>query len=178
MTTLEMLKSAKECAGGAVIDTEQKNKAIELMARAIEAAADDILAANEADVADAADKLSASMIDRLKLTRERILGMTEGMRQVAALPDPVGRTLSEVRRDNGLLIEKKSCPIGVLAIIYESRPNVTSDAAVLCFKSSNVCVLKPGRDSYRSAEAIVAAMREGLKAAGADERFINLVPDP
>ena len=178
MTTLEMLKSAKECAGGAVIDTEQKNKAIELMARAIEAAADDILAANEADVADAADKLSASMIDRLKLTRERIFGMTEGMRQVAALPDPVGRTLSEVRRDNGLLIEKKSCPIGVLAIIYESRPNVTSDAAVLCFKSSNVCVLKPGSDSYRSAAAIVKAMKSGLKAAGIDERFINLVPDP
>ena len=178
MTTKDMLISAKKCAGGAALGTEQKNSAIELMAAAIDSAADDIIAANSIDVAEAQGKLSASMIDRLKLDKSRISGMTEGMRQVAALPDPVGRVLSEVRRENGLIISNKSCPIGVIAIIFESRPNVTSDAAVLCFKSSNVCVLKPGKDSYRSAAAIVAAMRKGLKAAGIDENFINLVPDP
>ena len=178
MTTLNLLKSAKECANSAPLKAEQKNNAIEFMARSIEAAADEILKENEKDVLDARNKLSASMIDRLRLTKERILAMTEGMRAVANLPDPIGRVLSEVRRENGLLIEKKTCPIGVLGVIYESRPNVTSDAAVLCFKSSNVCVLKPGKDSYRSASAIVKAMKKGLASAGIDERFINLVPDP
>lgn len=178
MTTFEMLKGAKACAAALPIGTRQKNEAIELMARAVEAAADDIIRENEKDLADAKGKLSDSMLDRLKLDKTRILSMTKGMREVAALPDPVGEVLSTVRRDNGLVIEKKSCPIGVLAIIYESRPNVTSDAAVLCFKSSNVCVLKPGKDSYRSAKAIVSAMKSGLEAAGIDERFINLVPDP
>ena len=178
MTTLEMLKSAKECAAAAPLGTAQKNKAIEYMAREIEAAADEITGENAKDMADAKGKLSESMLDRLCLTKERILSMTDGMRAVAKLPDPVGIILSEVNRDNGLKIIKKSCPIGVLGVIYESRPNVTSDAAVLCFKSSNVCVLKPGKDSYRSAQAIVSAMKKGLKAAGIDERFINLVPDP
>ena len=178
MTTIEMLKSAKECAAAAPLDTAQKNRAIECMAKEIEAAADEIIAENAKDMADAKGKLSESMLDRLCLTKERILSMTEGMRAVAKLPDPVGAVLSEVIRDNGLKIVKKSCPIGVLGVIYESRPNVTSDAAVLCFKSSNVCVLKPGKDSYRSAKAVVAAMKSGLKSAGIDERFINLVPDP
>ena len=173
-----MLKSAKECAAAAPLDTAQKNRAIECMAKEIEAAADEIIAENAKDMADAKGKLSESMLDRLCLTKERILSMTEGMRAVAKLPDPVGAVLSEVIRDNGLKIVKKSCPIGVLGVIYESRPNVTSDAAVLCFKSSNVCVLKPGKDSYRSAKAVVAAMKSGLKSAGIDERFINLVPDP
>ncbi|MBO7520479.1 MAG: glutamate-5-semialdehyde dehydrogenase, partial [Clostridia bacterium] len=178
MTTLELLKSAKECSAAAVLSTEQKNNAIELMARAVCSAADVILEENRKDVEDAKGTLSESMIDRLTLTRERILSMTDGMRAVAKLPDPVGVILEEVRRENGLKIVKKSCPIGVLGVIYESRPNVTSDAAVLCFKSSNVCVLKPGKDSYRSALSIVTAMKSGLKAAGIDERFINLVPDP
>ena len=178
MTTLELLKSAKECSAAAVISTEQKNNAIELMARAVCSAADVILEENRKDVEDAKGTLSESMIDRLTLTRARILSMTDGMRAVAKLPDPVGVILEEVRRENGLKIVKKSCPIGVLGVIYESRPNVTSDAAVLCFKSSNVCVLKPGKDSYRSALSIVTAMKSGLKAAGIDERFINLVPDP
>lgn len=179
MTTIDLLKSAKECANTAMaLETEQKNRAIEFMAQAITAAADDIIAENEKDLSCAKGKLSDSMLDRLKLTKERILSMTDGMRQVAKLPDPVGKVLSEVRRDNGLLISKISCPIGVLGVIYESRPNVTSDAAVLCFKSSNVCVLKPGSDSYRSAKAIVKALKSGLNAAGVDERYINLVPDP
>lgn len=179
MTTKEMLFTAKECARGALeLDTEQKNRAIELMARSIEAAAESIIAENVKDLDDAKGKLSVSMLDRLKLDKGRILSMTGGMREVAKLPDPVGRVLFEARRENGLLIQKKSCPIGVLAVIYESRPNVTSDAAVLCFKSSNVCVLKPGRDSYRTAKAIVDAMKAGLEKAGVDTDFINLVPDP
>lgn len=178
MTTIELLKIAKECAGTPVLDTAQKNRAIELMAQAIESSREEILAENEKDLSDAAGKLSDSMLDRLRLTEDRIFSMTDGMRQVAALPDPVGRVENSIKRPNGLKIEKITCPIGVLAIIYESRPNVTSDAAVLCFKSSNVCVLKPGKDSYRSAKAIVTAMKKGLKAAGVDENFINLVPDP
>ena len=178
MTTKELLENAKECAAAETLCTERKNTAIELMALAIESAADEIIEENAKDTEDAKGKLSESMLDRLKLTRERIFSMTEGMRQVAKLPEPVGVVLDTVRRDNGLEIKKISCPIGVLAVIYESRPNVTSDAAVLCFKSSNVCVLKPGKDSYRSAKAIVSAMKSGLKAAGVDERFINLVPTP
>ena len=179
MTTKEMLIGAKQCAqNAAVLNTDIKNRAIELMAREIDASADDIIAENLKDLSDAEGKLSASMLDRLKLDKARIKSMTDGMRQVAKLPDPVGVVISEVRRDNGLKIEKKTCPIGVVGIIYESRPNVTSDAAVLCFKSSNVCVLKPGSDSYRSAKAIVCAMKAGLNKAGIDERFINLVPDP
>lgn len=178
MTTKEMLENAKKCAAAPPIGSKEKNRAIELMAAAIEDAADEILEENGKDIADAKGKLSDSMIDRLTLNRERILSMTAGMREVAKLPDPVGVVLDEVRRDNGLIITKKSCPIGVLGVIYESRPNVTSDAAVLCFKSSNVCVLKPGKDSYRSAKAIVKAMKMGLSAAGVDGNFINLLPDP
>ena len=178
MTTKEMLENAKKCAAAPPVGSKEKNRAIELMAAAIEDAADEILEENSKDIADAKGKLSDSMIDRLTLNRERILSMTAGMREVAKLPDPVGVVLDEVRRDNGLIITKKSCPIGVLGVIYESRPNVTSDAAVLCFKSSNVCVLKPGKDSYRSAKAIVTAMKRGLSAAGVDGNFINLLPDP
>ena len=103
--------------------------------------------------------------------------MADGMRQVAKLPDPVGEILAEVRRPNGLVIRKTAVPMGVVAIIYESRPNVTSDAAVLALKSGNVCVLRGGKEAYRSAAAIVAAMHEGLRSAGLPETFINLVSD-
>lgn len=178
MTTIEMLKGAKECAGKTQLDTDRKNRAIELMAQALEESADEIIAENKKDMVDGQAKLSVSMLDRLKLDKDRIFAMTDGMRQVAALPDPVGIVESELTRPNGLKIEKVTCPIGVLAVIYESRPNVTSDAAVLCFKSSNVCVLKPGKDSYRTAKAIVSAMKKGLREADIDDRFINLVPDP
>ncbi|MBR5922790.1 MAG: glutamate-5-semialdehyde dehydrogenase [Clostridia bacterium] len=179
MTVNETLKAAKACAAKALeLGGERKNGAIELMAQKIEAAKDAILAENALDLADAKGKLSDSMLDRLKLDESRILSMTAGMREVANLPDPVGTVKSSITRPNGIKIEKITCPIGVLAVIYESRPNVTSDAAVLCFKSSNVCVLKPGSDSYRTAKAIVAAMRAGLREAGINENFINLVPDP
>ena len=179
MTTLDVLKSAKKCAAGALmLSNEQKNRAIEFMAQKIEASAEKILAANKLDLDSAKGKLSVSMIDRLSLSKERIFAMTAGMREVANLPDPIGETQSSIKRPNGLEIKKVRCPIGVLAVIYESRPNVTSDAAVLCFKSSNVCVLKPGSDSYKTAKEIVATLREGLRCAGIDENFINLVPDP
>lgn len=179
MTTTDVLITAKKCALEALfLSCNQKNRAIELMAQKIEQSADEIIAENGKDLSDAKGKLSEAMLDRLRLDKDRIKSMTDGMRQVANLPDPVGKVLTEIDRPNGLKIKKVSCPIGVLAVIYESRPNVTSDAAVLCFKSSNVCVLKPGRDSYRTAQKIVCAMRSGLKEAGINENFINIVPDP
>ena len=117
------------------------------------------------------------MLDRLRLTKDRIAAMADGMRQVAKLPDPVGEVLAEVKRPNGLVIRKTAVPMGVVAIIYESRPNVTSDAAVLALKSGNVCVLRGGKEAYCSAAAIVAAMHEGLRAVGLPEAFVNLVSD-
>jgi len=179
VTTRQMLIGAKKAAASAMLlDTDTKNAAIEAMARAIEDNIKTILCANAQDMEKAKGKLSASMLDRLKLDEKRIYSVTAGMRKVMELPDPVGRTLSSEKRPNGLLIEKITVPMGVVAIIYESRPNVTADAAVLCFKSSNVCVLRCGRDSFLSAKAIVDAMREGLEAVGLKRELINLVPDP
>ena len=156
---------------------EIKNRAIYAMAERIEAHMDLILEANREDTEAAKDRLSASMLDRLRLDEKRIKQMTDGMRQVAELPDPVGRVLSCDTRPNGLKITKITVPLGVVAIIYESRPNVTSDAAVLCFKSGNVCVLRSGSDCYITAKAIVEAMREGLRFRHLPEDLINLVPD-
>ncbi len=130
------------------------------MADAIEANADVILAANAEDLHAAQDVISDVMLDRLRLTKDRIAAMADGMRQVAKLPDAVGEILAEVTRPNGLVIRKTAVPMGVVAIIYESRPNVTSDAAVLALKSGNVCVLRGGKEAYCSAAAIVAAMHE------------------
>ncbi len=178
MTTKEMLALAKKASYQALALTNDiKNKAIYEMAKCIEEDTDKISAANKSDMENAKDRLSASMLDRLKLDEKRIKSMTDGMMQVAALPDPVGIVLSEDTRPNGLKITKKTVPLGVVAIIYESRPNVTSDAAVLCFKSSDVCVLRSGRDSYASASAITEAMRRGLINCGLCPDFINLVPD-
>ncbi len=178
MTTQQMLALAKKASYSAPsLTTDIKNAAIYKMANCIRAHGDLILKANAEDVEAAQNKLSASMLDRLRLDEKRIKGMTDGMEAVASLPDPVGVILSENTLPNGLKITKKTVPLGVVAIIYESRPNVTSDAAVLCFKSSNVCVLRSGSDCYRSAKAIVEAMREGLRLCGIPEDFINLVPD-
>ena len=117
------------------------------------------------------------MIDRLRLTEERILGMAGGIREITSLPSPLGRVLEAVDRPNGLKIEKVSVPMGVIAIIYESRPNVTSDAAALALKSGNVCILKSGKEAYRSARAIVDALRVGLSKAGLPEDAVLLVDD-
>ena len=178
MNTREMLYKAKQASYSAPsLTSEIKNGAIFEMAKRIRENEKHILEVNEKDVIAASGKLSASMIDRLRLDEKRINGMIEGMEAVAALPDPVGVVLSENVRPNGLKITKKTVPLGVVAIIYESRPNVTSDAATLCFKSSNVCVLRSGSDCYNTAAAIVEAMREGLEKADLSPDFINLVPD-
>ena len=147
------------------------------MADALISEQDAILAANDKDVAAARGTVSDVMIDRLQLSSARIEGMAKGIRDVAALADPVGKILSSETRPNGLLIEKVSVPLGVVAIIYESRPNVTSDAAALCLKSGNVCVLRSGKEAYASAHAIVEAMRKGLRSVGFPETAINILDD-
>ncbi len=176
--TADILKKAKALAAAAApLDTSVKNRAIGIMADELENSAEEILKANAKDVKNASGKISDVMLDRLRLDSARIKAMADGMRAVAVLPDPVGRVLSETKRENGLDIKKVSVPLGVVAIIYESRPNVTSDAAVLCFKSGNVCVLRSGKEAFLSASAVVAALKRGLKAADLSENYINLVED-
>ena len=178
MTTQDILIAAKRtCAKAALLTTEQKNAALYAMADALVAHTATILAANAEDVEAARASLSAVMVDRLALTAERIAGMADGIREVAALPDPVGRVIERIDRENGLVIEKVSVPMGVTAMIYESRPNVTSDAAVLAFKSGNVCVLRGGKEAFRSSQAIVDALHDGLRAVGLPETMIQLVQD-
>ena len=161
----------------AQLTTTQKNAALLAMAQALLDNTDAILAANALDMEAAKGTVSDVMLDRLQLTKARIDGMAEGIRQVAELPDPVGNILEEYTRSDGLVIQKTSVPIGVIAIIYESRPNVTSDAAALTLKSGNVCVLRGGKEAYRSASAIVAALKEGLRKVGITEDAVNLVSD-
>ncbi len=178
MTTAEILKNAVKAKNSIrAMSTEEKNKAIFVMADSLEAATEEILKANEADVLAAKDKISEVMIDRLRLNSDRIKDMAEGMRSVAKLPDPVGEILERVERPNGMVVEKTAVPVGVVAIIYESRPNVTSDAAVLAFKSGNVCVLRGGKEAFASANAIVNALKSGLEACGIDKDCISLVQD-
>ena len=173
-----MLQAAKAAKTEiALLSTEQKNTALLAMADALLARQAEILSANAADLEQAKDTISPVMLDRLRLTEDRIAGMAKGIREVAALPDPVGRALGEYDRPDGLKIAKVSSPIGVVAIIYESRPNVTSDAAALTLKSGNVCILRGGKEAYRSASAIVKALRLGLKSAGINENAVNLVTD-
>ncbi len=160
-----------------MLGAAEKNEALLAMADRLVADADAILAANALDVEAAEGSISEVMIDRLRLDKKRIEGMSDGIRQVAALPDPVGRELDKVIRPSGIVVTKLSVPLGVVAIIYESRPNVTSDAAALCIKSGNVCVLRIGKEAYRSARAIVEAMRAGLACVGLDRDLINLVED-
>lgn len=149
-----------------MLGAAEKNEALLAMADRLVADADAILAANALDVEAAEGSISEVMIDRLRLDKKRIEGMSDGIRQVAALHDPVGRELDKVIRPSGIVVTKISVPLGVVAIIYESRPNVTSDAAALCIKSGNVCVLRIGKEAYRSARAIVEAMRAGLACVG------------
>ena len=178
MTTKEILMAAKACAPAvAAADTQQKNNALLAMADALQARAQEILAANALDVEAAKDHISTVMLDRLSLNAARIDGMADGIRQVAELPDPVGRVRSSAQRPNGMVIEKVGVPMGVVAIIYESRPNVTSDAAALALKSGNACVLRGGKEAFRSADAIVSAMQEGLEKVGLPARCVQLVQD-
>ena len=161
----------------ACLTTEQKNAALNAMADALVADEAEILSANALDLEAAKGTVSNVMLDRLLLTSARIAGMADGIRQVAVLPDPVGRILEEYTRSDGLLIQKTAVPMGVIAIIYESRPNVTSDAAALALKSGNVCVLRGGKEAFRSANAIVTALKKGLSSVGITEHAVNLVQD-
>lgn len=178
MTTREILENARKAKTGlGILSADEKNRALAMMADSLIAAEDEILSANADDVAAAKGKISDVMIDRLALTHDRIIGMANGIREVAALPDPVGRVISTHRLENGLEISKVSVPLGVVAIIYESRPNVTSDAAALCLKSGNVCVLRGGKEAFRTSSAIVTAMRTKLASGGFDPDFVNIVTD-
>ena len=172
---LENAKAAK--ARVCNLTCEEKNKALLSMAEALAAHEEAILAANARDLEAAAGSISPVMLDRLRLTPDRIAAMARGIREVAALPDPVGEILEEHTRPDGLNIRKVAVPMGVIAIIYESRPNVTSDAAALALKSGNVCVLRGGKEAFRSANAIVEALREGLTRQGIPETAVNLVQD-
>ena len=178
LTTPDILKRAVAVRSQMnLLSTEQKNQALLAAADALEKATEDILAANAQDLEAARGRISTVMLDRLALTADRIAGMAKGIREVAALPDPVGRLLSREERPNGLVIEKTAVPIGVIAIIYESRPNVTSDAAALTLKSGNVAVLRGGKEAFRSANAIVTAMRGALRHTDVPEDAIQLIQD-
>ena len=159
------------------LTTEQKNAALEAMAAALVENEAAILAANTLDLEAARGTVSDVMLDRLALSPARIAGMAQGIRDVVKLPDPVGTLLEEHIRSDGLKIQTTAVPMGVIAIIYESRPNVTSDAAALALKSGNVCVLRGGKEAFRSANAIVEALKKGLKSLGITENAVNLVQD-
>ena len=178
MTTLDILKNAKAAAPVlAAASTELKNNALLAMAAALETEEAAILEANALDMEAARGTVSDVMLDRLALSPARIAGMAEGIRQVAALPDPVGAVRRRVERPNGLIIDRVGVPMGVVAIIYESRPNVTSDAAALALKSGNACVLRGGKEAFRSANAIVQAMQKGLEEVGLEPKLVQLVQD-
>ena len=178
MTTAELLENAAKQKRTVATATEaQRNEALERIADAITENSDKIIAANAIDLENARGTISDVMLDRLALNEKRVKAMADAVRDVAKLPDPVGREIEETTRPNGLKITKVSVPIGVLAIIYESRPNVTSDAASLALKSGNVCVLRGGKEAINSNKAIVEALREGLKKAGLPEDAICLVTD-
>ena len=178
MTTQELLQKANAAKGAmALADTGTKNRALLAMAGALEEHCADILAANALDMEAARGTVSEVMLDRLALSPQRVAGMAAGLREVAALPDPAGAVLSRTERPNGLVIEKTAVPMGIIAIIYESRPNVTSDAAALALKAGSACVLRGGKEAHRSAVAIVAALKEGMAAAGLPRDALQLVED-
>ena len=178
MTTIDILKKTK--AAWKHINNasaETKNALLLAMADSLERNRAVILVENRADMEAARGHISDVMLDRLYLDEKRLAAMAEGVRAIAALPDHTGRILSEVHRPNGMTIYKKQVPLGLVAIIYESRPNVTSDAAGLTLKSGNVCMLRCGKEAYRSAHAIVKALKEGITAAGGDADIINITED-
>ena len=175
--TYKLLLKAKEVSLLAPLSTEVKNNALKVMADCLIKSTEEILSANALDVEAAKGTVSDVMIDRLKLDVSRIKAMANGILEVADLPDPVGRVIETTNHKNGMTIEKTSVPFGVVAIIYESRPNVTSDAAALSFKSGNACVLRGGKEAFRSAQAIVKALKKGLELCGLSGDYVNLVED-
>ena len=178
MTTLDILKKTRAARSSlAALDETAKNRILLAMAEALMAAEDNILAENDADMTAARGHINDVMLDRLRLDHDRLAGMAEGVRAIAALPGHTGRVLSEVRRPNGLVVRKVQVPLGLVSIIYESRPNVTSDAAALAVKSGNVCVLRSGKEAHRSACAIVKALKSGIAQGGGDPEILNIVDD-
>ena len=178
MTTIEILKGAKNAWKSLPpLSSEKKNAVLHSMAEKLKTHYEDILTANKIDVEKSKGVIGEVMLDRLTLTKDRIFAMADGILDVAKLPEPVGRILDEHTREDGLLIKKVSVPIGVVAIIYESRPNVTSDAAALCFKSGNACVLRGGKEAYNSAKAIVDALKEALSENNIPTEMVNLIED-
>ncbi len=176
-TTQQILQAAKAVSLALPLTTDAKNQALLAMADLLVAQQNVILEANAQDMDAARGHISEVMLDRLLLTSARIAAMAQGIRQVAALPDPVGKALATHTTPGGLLIEKTAVPMGVVAIIYESRPNVTSDAAALALKSGNVCVLRSGKEAWHSANAIVNVLQEALRSRGLAPEYIQLVQD-
>lgn len=177
MTTQEILEKARAEKNCPVPDSGARNKALSCMADALLKAKEEILAANKEDVSNAEGKISDVMLDRLRLNEKRLNDMAEGIRALISLPDPCNRVLSHTTASSGIDIQKVSVPFGVIAVIYESRPNVTSDAAALCLKSGNVAVLRSGKEAWNSACAIVKALRKGLEEAGVHPERIQLIED-
>ena len=178
MTTLELCKKTRAArASLASADRAAKDALLLSMADSLLAAAPEILEANAQDMAAARGHITDVMLDRLYLDEKRLAAMADGVRAIAALQDHTGRVLAEVRRPNGLVIQKVQVPLGLVAIIYESRPNVTSDAAALALKSGNTCILRSGKEAHRTACAIVAALKSGVAAAGGDPDILNIVED-
>ena len=178
MTTLELLQKTRAAMGSiAAAGAEKKNALLLAMADSMEAHCAEILAANAEDMAAARGRITDVMLDRLKLDENRITGMANGIRDTVRLPDHTGRVLSEVVRPNGIVIDKVQVPLGLVAIIYESRPNVTSDAAALTVKSGNVCVLRSGKEAVRTSTAIVKALKQGISAVGGDPDIVNILED-
>ena len=178
MTTLELCKKTRAArASLASADRAAKDALLLSMADSLLAAAPEILEANAQDMAAARGHITDVMLDRLYLDEKRLAAMADGVRAIAALPDHTGRVLAEVRRPNGLVIQKVQVPLGLVAIIYESRPNVTSDAAALALKSGNTCILRSGKEAHRTACAIVSALKGGIAAGGGDPEILNIVED-
>ena len=179
MTSTMQLLTRTKAAWGSIrsAGAEEKNRLLRAMADSLEENSADILSSNEQDMDAARGTISDVMLDRLALSKTRIHAMADGIREAAALPDHVGRTLAQFKRPNGMTITKVQVPLGLVAIIYESRPNVTSDAAALTVKSGNVCMLRSGKEAYRSCHAIVDALKDGITAAGGDPDIVNIVED-
>ncbi len=180
MTQTQLLgQKAKQAEKSlATASTELKNSALGLMAQELTAAMSEILLANDEDMKNARENgISQVMLDRLLLTEDRVRSMAKGITDIVSLPDPIGVTLSEIKRPNGMTVSKVTVPLGVIAVIYEARPNVTSDAAALCLKAGNAVILRGGKEAINSSKAVVKALRAGLKKSGLDENCISLVTD-
>ena len=179
MTTMEAMgKKAKEAARVLARAGQEKTAALQAAARALLARQEELLAANRADVeAGEAGGMRDSLLDRLRLTEGRIAGMAQALREVAEAPDPVGRVLSGEVRPNGLQIQKITVPLGVIGIIYEARPNVTSDAAGLCLKAGNAVILRGGKEAFRSNRAVAQVLRDALEESGLPADCVQLVED-